>query len=172
LDPGRYDVMTSFGTEKKQATTRSARGSEGAEEERSGDALSAETIRNRAQLRSVIDAIPDLISAKSRDGVYWLCNRAFSKQVGKEPQAVVGRTGAELFDEAEARRRSELDNLVLDGQETIRSESWEESTDGQKVLFDTLEAPFYNLEEELLGLIEISRDITERHRFEEKLRRT
>ena len=172
-NPGRHDVMTPFGNEKKQATMRlAARGSEGAEEERSASGLSAETMRKRAQLRSVIDAIPDLISVKNRDGVYWLCNRAFSKQVGKGPQAVVGRTGAEIFDEPEARRRSEIDNLVLDGQETIRSESWEESTDGQKVLFDTLEAPFYNFEHELLGLIEISRDITERHRFEEKLRQT
>lgn len=164
--------MTSSEARNKRGTAPSASRSGGAEEERSATALSAEAIRNRAQLRGVIDAIPDLISAKDRDGVYWLCNRAFSKQVGKEPQEVVGRTDAELFDEAEARRRSEFDNVVLDSQETLRSESWEESAEGQRVLFETLEAPFYNLEEELLGLIEISRDITERHGSEEKLRQT
>ncbi len=162
--------MTSSEARNKRGTAPSASRSGGAEEERSATALSAEAIRNRAQLRAVIDAIPDLISAKDGDGVYRLCNRAFSKQVGKEPQAVVGRTDAELFDEAEARRRSEFDNVVLDSQETLRSESWEESAEGQRVLFETLEAPFYSFEGQLLGLIEVSRDITERHRMEGELR--
>ena len=132
--------------------------------------LSADIIRKRAQLRAVIDAIPDLISVKNPQGVYWLCNEAFSQYIGVEPRDVVGRTDAELFEKEEAHRRSGLDHVVLKGRETLRSESWEESADGERVLFDTLEAPFYNREGDLLGLIEVSRDITERHLFQEQLR--
>ncbi|MCH7533216.1 MAG: PAS domain-containing protein [Gemmatimonadetes bacterium] len=163
--------MTASEGGKNQEGNPSASTHGSSEGERSKQRLSGETIRWRAQLRAVIDSIPDLISVKNRDGVYWLCNRAFSRYVGVEPRLVVGRTDAELFDEEEARRRSELDREVLDGQETLRSESWKESADGGRALFDTLGAPFYSLEGELLGLIAISRDITERHRFEEELRR-
>ena len=165
-----YDTMTSFEAGRNQGTTPSAPWGGGAEQKRSAPGLSSEVIRERAQLRAVIDAIPDLVSVKNREGVYWLCNRAFSEHVGKEPQAVVGRTDAELFEEEEARLRNGLDHVVIDGQETLRSESWEDSVDGRRVFLDTLEAPFYNFEGELLGLIEVSRDITERHRIEEELR--
>ena len=161
--------MTAFKGGKNEERNLCASTHGSSERERSTPRLSGEIIRRRAQLRAVIDAIPDLISVKNRDGVYGLCNRAFSRYVGMEPRVVVGRTDAELFDEEEARRRSKLDHEVLDGQETLRIESWQESVDGGRVLFDTLEAPFYSLEGELLGLIAVSRDITELRRARDEL---
>jgi PAS domain S-box-containing protein len=140
------------------------------ERESSVAGMEPEVIRKRAQLRAIIDTIPDLVSVKDRQGVYSLCNRAFSEHVGKEPKAVVGSTDEQLFEADVARLRTEFDQVVIDGEKTRRSESWEDSVDGQRVLFDTLETPFYNYEGELLGLLEVSRDITERHRMEEELR--
>ena len=127
------------------------------ERESSVAGMEPEVIRKRAQLRAIIDTIPDLVSVKDRQGVCSLCNRAFSEHVGKEPKAVVGSTDEQLFEADVARLRTEFDQVVIDGEKTRRSESWEDSVDGQRVLFDTLETPFYNYEGELLGLLEVSR---------------
>ncbi|HIF22574.1 MAG TPA: PAS domain S-box protein [Gemmatimonadetes bacterium] len=162
--------MTSSKVKNERGTAPSAPRSGGAEQARSVSEHSDEFIRRRSELRAVIDAIPDLISVKDREGVYRLCNESFSEYFGITPRLVVGKTDAELFEEEEAYRRSEHDHAVLDREETLRNESWEKSADGQRGLFDTFEAPFYSFEGQLLGLIEVSRDITERHRMEEELR--
>ncbi|MGY8797381.1 MAG: PAS domain-containing sensor histidine kinase [Longimicrobiales bacterium] len=160
--------MTSFTGGKPPELNPAGSLSEDVQEQKTS--LSADVILRRARLRAVIDAIPDLISVKDCEGVYQLCNQPFSEYVGLDARSVLGKTDVELFDEGEALQRSALDDEVLRGEKTLRSEGWHDAADGRTALFDTLEAPFYNYEGELLGLIKISRDITERHRIAEELR--
>ena len=59
------------------------------------DALS----RERALLRSLIDAIPDLVFAKDVRGVYITCNKAFAKLLGRTADNLVGKTDLDIFPE-------------------------------------------------------------------------
>ena len=77
-------------TEREEETTGSVRDSADTEQDTAGSVLSADIIRRRAQLRAVIDAVLDLISVKNREGVYWLCNKAFSQYIGMSPREMVG----------------------------------------------------------------------------------
>jgi PAS domain S-box-containing protein len=97
------------------------------------------------------------------------CNRAFEALTGSKVQEIIGKTPRDLFhDVAEAFMAQ--DNLVLEEQRTLRVERSVTYPDGHQALLDTLLTPFHAPDGALLGLLGISRDITERKAAEEVLR--
>lgn len=123
----------------------------------------------QALMRHLLDAIPDLIFYKDRAGAYLGCNRAFEGLTGCNEGEIVGKTTYDLFpDLAEA--FSIQDRLVLQHQRTLRIEQSVTYPDGHQALLDTLLTPFYAPDGALLGLLGVSRDITERKAAEEELR--
>ena len=51
--------------------------------------------------------------------------------------------------------------MMLEAGESRRNEEWVTYPDGRRALLDTLKTPFYGPDGENLGLVGISRDITE-----------
>ena len=51
--------------------------------------------------------------------------------------------------------------------EHVRNEEWIKYPDGKSVFLDTLKTPYYDPQGSILGLIGVSRDITERSKKEE-----
>jgi len=123
----------------------------------------------QALMRRLLDAIPDLIFYKDRTGAYLGCNQAFEKLSGCTEREIVGKTTTELFP-AFAEAFHTQDRLVLQYQRTLRIEQAVTYPNGYQVLLDTLLTPFYAPDGALLGLLGISRDITERKAAEEELR--
>ena len=64
----------------------------------------------------------------------------------------------------------ERDRQVLADGKPRRDEEWIDLPDGRQILVETLQTPFFGPDGRLLGLIGMSRDITERKRLEEQLR--
>ncbi|HET6421396.1 MAG TPA: PAS domain S-box protein, partial [Geobacteraceae bacterium] len=60
------------------------------------------------------------------------------------------------------------DRQVLATGKSHRIEEWVTDRDGGRILFDTLKAPYYGPNGEVMGLVGISRDITDRKRAEEE----
>ncbi len=123
-------------------------------------------------LRSVLDATPDLIFYKdylNHNGYYLGCNSAFEKFVGKTHEEIVNHNDIELFGEEVGNFFINKDLEMLVQQKTIINEEWVDYPDGKKVLLSTSKTPFYNDSNETLGLIGISRDITEIHTKNEKI---
>jgi PAS domain S-box-containing protein len=125
--------------------------------------------KERALLLSLINSIPDLIFYKNDEGVYLGCNKAFEEFTGKTEQEIVNKTDLDLFplDVAECSR--EQDNLMLALGQSSRKDEWVTYPDGRKVLLDTLKFPFVGLNNELLGLVGVSRDVTHKKKMEEEL---
>jgi len=126
--------------------------------------------RAHALLQSLLNGIPDLIFFKNPQGVYLGCNEAFCAFVGKRSQdQVVGHTDYDMFDAdlADLFRRKDL-SMLAHGKPQ-RNEAWVNYPDGSKVLLDTLKTPYFGSNGEQLGLIGISRDITEQRQTEEQL---
>jgi PAS domain S-box-containing protein len=128
--------------------------------------------RERALLRGLIDSIPDLIFYKDREGKYLGCNAAFEAYTGRREREVIGLTDVELFGKEVGAATQEKDRQVLLEGKPRRNEECTTYPDGRQVLVEVLKTPFFSLEGRLLGLIGISRDITERKQAEEKLRQT
>lgn len=131
--------------------------------------IEAQLQHERALLRHLLDTIPDLIFYKDRRGAYLGCNRAFEGLTGRKEQEIIGSTPHELFPDV-ADGFSLQDRLVLQQEQTLRIEQAVTYPDGRQALLDTLLTPFYAPDGAPLGLLGVSRDITERKAAEEELR--
>ena len=138
-------------------------------ETKSREALFRELDRNRATLSAVLDAIPDRIFYKDTQGVLLGANRAYAESLGLTPEQVVGKTDFELFDAEDARQHTLENQRVTETLEPVRVERWQQVADGRVKIFDTLLQPFMDGDGQLLGVLGVSHDVTERRGLEEKV---
>ncbi|MFO1497112.1 MAG: PAS domain S-box protein [Verrucomicrobiota bacterium] len=122
-----------------------------------------------ALLAGLLDSIPDLVCFKSRSGVYLGCNPEFGRYAGKSPEEITGLTDLDLFPKPVAESMRQHEAIVLEQGCRRYSEAWLTYPDGRRMLVETLRAPFYSPEREVIGVIDVSRDITERNQTAEVL---
>jgi len=135
------------------------------ERERIKTVLSAE----KSRLRYMIDAIPDLIFFKDADSKFMGCNTAFEKYINKKSEEITGLSEYELFRKSEASGYIKSDKRIVNSLLPERSTNWVEYPNGQRCLFYTLKTPYFDSDNNLLGIIGISRDITEMEETRQRL---
>jgi len=135
------------------------------ERERIKSVLSAE----KSRLRYMIDAIPDLIFFKDVDSKFLGCNKAFEKYINKKSEDIVGFSEYDLFKKTEATGYLKSDNQIIQTLEPERSTNWIEYPNGHRLLYYTLKTPYFDSDNNLLGIIGISRDITEMEETRQRL---
>lgn len=126
--------------------------------------------RQRALLRSLIDSVPDLIFYKDHQSVYLGCNQAFQRYANRAEEEIIGHTDFDLFDPKTAEFFRDKDAQMLATGQARSNEEWIRYPDGRRKLMDTLKTPYFGPDGDVLGLIGVSRDITDRNRIEEQLR--
>jgi PAS domain S-box-containing protein len=128
------------------------------------------TRETNLRLQTLIQAIPDIVIFKDCQRRHLVVNRACERITGRSQDEIIGKTDAELLppDLAEYCRKS--DEEVLSKGEIIRSEERVTHDDGVTAFFDTIKAPLYDGKGNILGLVGVSRDITELKRGEGALR--
>ena len=128
--------------------------------------------RGVALLRSLIDSIPDLIFYKDADAVYLGCNRAFAEYVGRTPAEVVGLRDDDLFDaDVAAGRRAAVRELLATkpGPSSSRRRSLLPRPAGSSPP-TPCGRPWVGPGGEFLGVIGVSRDITDRKAAEHEVK--
>ena len=127
--------------------------------------------RSEALLRAVLDNSPDPIFLKDRDSRLLLANPATFVVSGKSAEACLGKTDAEFYDDAAAGRAiMENDRRIMQsGQMEIVEETVSGPT-GTRVYLSN-KAPYRDAEGQVIGLIGVTRDITERKRAETEAQR-
>jgi PAS domain S-box-containing protein len=118
-------------------------------------------------LMSLINSIPDLIFYKDINSVYLGCNKAFEAFAGMKKEDIIGHTDFDIFDKEFAESFREMDLKMMKQQKYSTNEEWIKYPEGKRVLLDTLKTPYYDPKGNILGLIGVSRDITERSKKEE-----
>jgi len=116
----------------------------------------------RALLRALIDSVPDLIFFKDHNSVYLGCNKAFADYFGRAEHDWVGKSDLDFFPKEEAEFFRNKDREMLTSGKQRQNEEWLPAADGRSLLFETLKTPYYGPDGNILGLIGVSRDITER----------
>jgi PAS domain S-box-containing protein len=125
--------------------------------------------RNRELLQSLLDNIPDAIYFKDAKNRLILVNKAHAGGLGLKPHQVVGRTDFDFFPRKQARKMFEDDNLVLKtGLPLIDKVEKTTRPNGTRHFVSTTKIPWFNKDGKTIGTIGITRDITERMKFEEK----
>lgn len=123
--------------------------------------------QKEAFLTSFVNLIPDLIFHKDVNSTYLGCNKAFEDFVGIKEKDIIGQTDFEIMDKEEAKYFREMDLRTMQQGKHLRREEWIKYPNGKRVLVDTIKTPYYDSEGNILGLIGVSRDITERSKKEE-----
>ncbi len=125
-----------------------------------------EVRRSAALIGSLLDSIPDIIFFKDVNGVYLGCNPSFAEFVGRSRDEIVGRTDYDLVGKELADAFRENDRRMLESRQSQHNEEWITYPDGRRALIDTLKTPYLGPDGELIGVLGVSRDITERKRAE------
>ena len=121
--------------------------------------------RARARLRSLIDSIPDLIVFRDVDGACLGCNKAFEAFAGRREEQLIGSRDRHLVPARPVPETIPGDRRSPPG----HNEQWIRHPDGHEILVETIETPYCNSDGVVIGVIHVSRDITERKQAEDQL---
>ncbi|MGB4064544.1 MAG: PAS domain S-box protein [Azonexus sp.] len=125
--------------------------------------------RERGHLRTLFDTMPDLVWLKDPDGVYLSCNKRFEQFFGADEASICGKTDFDFVDPELARlfRANDLAALLAKG--PCRNDEWVTfASDGHRELLQTTKAPIHDSTGHLIGVLGISRDITQNHELQER----
>jgi PAS domain S-box-containing protein len=122
-------------------------------------------------LNGVINGTDDLIFVKNLDSQYVLVNASFCRVLGLAAEALLGKTDLALFPASIAQSIMTLDQSIF---ATKQPKTFEETipVQGELRTFLTTKSPHYDADGQLIGLIAITRDISDRKAAEEALRRS
>jgi len=126
--------------------------------------------RQAGLIASLLDSMPDIIFFKDTQGVYLGCNPPFADFVGRPREAIIGKTDFDLFPHEVAAVFRRFDQSMMENRKTQHNEEWVTYPDGRRVLLDTLKTPYWSPDGSMIGVLGISRDITEGKHAEEVLR--
>jgi PAS domain S-box-containing protein len=118
----------------------------------------------RNMLRALIDNVPDYIFIKDTEGRFLLSNRshALAGQV-TTPEELIGKTAFEAFPPEMAAQFHADDQLILQsGEPLINVERHTVDADGNERIVLTTKVPLRDDDGNVIGLVGISRDVTER----------
>ncbi|MBV8779903.1 MAG: response regulator [Phycisphaerae bacterium] len=124
-------------------------------------------------LRTLLDLLPDSIYVKDVDGKYILDNIAHRKIVGiQSVQDIIGKTVFDFFPpELAAKYDADDSNVLKSRQSLLGREEPHIDKHGHARWINTSKVPVTNSNGEIIGLVCISRDVTERKEFETKLQK-
>ena len=133
------------------------------------DQLAAE----RNLLRSLIDNLPDYIFVKDTEGRYLLDNVAHRRFMGvTAEEGMIGKTVVDFFPPEMAAQFIRDDQIVLqEGKPLLHLEEKIYDREGHARWHSTTKVPLRNSYNQIIGLVGIGRDITERKLAEEQLQR-
>ncbi|MFT5699410.1 MAG: PAS domain S-box-containing protein [Desulforhopalus sp.] len=116
-------------------------------------------------LKAVIEGTTDAIFLKNLKGQYLLANSSTLKAIGKAEHEVIGKDDSELFPATSAMVINEVDSSVIQsGQPQIAEEQLETSSGVCYWLAN--KSPYRDPEGNIIGLIGISRDISDLKKIE------
>ncbi len=132
-----------------------------------------EALRNQtAHLRTLIQTIPDLVWLKDPNGIYLSCNAKFERFFGAKEADIIGKTDFEFVDKELAEFFRKNDKAAIDARKPrMNEEEIIYAYDGQRALLETIKTPMYDSEGNLVGVLGIARDITDRRQAERNVLR-
>lgn len=133
--------------------------------------LAEEAANDRQLLLSIMQSAPDPIFVKDTALRYVLVNERAAATVGMRAVDMIGRRDVDLLDPADAAAVNAADRRVLESGTTVEQERAVVSPlTGRRRLLRTVKAPWRDRNGEVIGVVGIARDVTQRVEAEQRLR--
>ncbi|MDP2178952.1 PAS domain S-box protein [Methylicorpusculum sp.] len=118
---------------------------------------------SEVRMRTLIETIPDLVWVKDPEGFYITCNRMFERLLGVSEQEAIGTTDYDYFSQEEADFFRKNDFEAIKANQSRVNEEWLTFADGgYRGYFETIKTPMYDTANQLIGVLGVARDITDR----------
>ncbi len=128
-------------------------------------------VRQQKELLSrIISIIPAFVFWKDTHSVYLGCNEAFAHSAGLDsPEAIVGKTDYDLVWKSDADFHRDCDHEVLrSGRPLLNIEECQTRADGSQITLLTSKVPLKDQSGNVVGVLGIYSDISDRKRVEEE----
>lgn len=116
-----------------------------------------------------LDSIYDLVFFKDIHGVYRGCNKNFAELLNLPKEQILGRNDYDLYTDEIADIFVSKDQQIFKDLTPRKNEEWNTRNDGSRNYIETLKTPYFGPNNQLMGVLGVSRDITERKLAEERL---
>ncbi|KAF0235043.1 MAG: multi-sensor signal transduction histidine [Desulfovibrionaceae bacterium] len=129
--------------------------------------------KNRMMLEYILDAVPQSVFWKGRTSVYMGCNKAFARAAGvAHPDDIVGKTDYDLpwlKEESDSYRRDDQ-QVMRQNRPKLHIIETQMAASGVRQWVDTSKIPLADAQGEVMGVLGIYEDVTDRKHSEEALR--
>jgi two-component system cell cycle sensor histidine kinase/response regulator CckA len=127
--------------------------------------------KNLSLLQGITEGTTDAVFVKDLDGRYLMMNKAGAGFLGRSVDEVLGKDDSALFSPEVGRAIMKRDREVIHAGETQTYEEFGTAA-GKTRLFLATKGPFRDSTGQVMGLLGICRDITDRKRAEEEIRQS
>lgn len=118
-------------------------------------------------LHTLINTIPDLVWLKDTQGVYLFCNPRVEHLYGAKAEDIIGKNDHDLVGQELADSFRKYDKVVIaTGEPCVNEEEVVFANDGHHELLETIKTPMFSENGDIVGILGIARDITERKESE------
>ncbi len=134
--------------------------------------LRAAVRESQQRFQGLVETLSDWIWETDQDGVYTYVSPKVQDLLGYPPQEVLGKTPFDVMPPEEAQRVAGMFGPLLAAQQPLVAiENTNRHKDGRLVVFETNAVPFFNAEGQFRGYRGADRDITERKKAEDEIRK-
>ncbi len=123
------------------------------------------------QQKAILDNIPDIAWLKDKNSRFVAVNEAFSKASGRKREEIIGLTDFDIWPLDLAQKYREDEKKVIECGRRKQVEEPLVLNDGTKIWVETVKTPIFNNNNEIVGTAGISRDISDRKRAADELKK-
>ena len=124
----------------------------------------------RLLLRALITCVPDYLFVKDTQSRFIVANRAVAEDLGLTAEDLIGKTDFELHSTELANKFfADEQQVISSGKPQIDIEEFVVTSSGQQKWLSTSKLPLRNSEDHVIGIVGVSRDVTDRKRAEDDL---
>lgn len=127
--------------------------------------------RQRALLETIFVNSPDILWYQDKEGNYQAVNPRFAALVNKTPEEIRGLPSSAVFPPEVAARSQENFRAAIEGRTPLYTEETVHFADGHSENMDVVRIPQFNAGGEVLALLGVARDVSQRVAVEKELRR-
>lgn len=119
-------------------------------------------------INTMIEATPDAVFIKDKQGRYIFVNPPAARIFGKSAEDIIGNTASDLFPPDVAQAMTDSDNTVLSSASTVTYEKLYTAPDPPKQMLVT-KGPMYDSKGEIDAIFALARDITDLKHLQEAI---